>query len=453
MNIIVLGAGSFGTAVGNELSVNKLNQVCLFSRNNSKVNEINKYHTNVACFPNKQLNDNLKATSDPKDLINANVIFIAIPSKEVINVLRNFKPYFNDETLFVNLSKGLVSEATTIIESLDSELGIQNTVSLKGPSFAVEVMDHAHTLMTLGYKNSSQYDIIYKIIKDTSIHIDCTNDIRGVEILSVLKNIYALILGVVDAKYNSPNTRFMILTKAFSEVRKLLISLDASQNTLFLSCGFGDLCLTSLNDLSRNRTLGLLIGKGFYNSEYKMNSVILEGLNAIEMVYNYSKKHDLEDLPLLQKIHNFFRLKMDQFIIDFDELLDKKIKTVLTYGTFDLLHYGHLEILKKASLLGDQLIVGLSTDEFNKLKGKTCVLSYAKRKEFLESLDYVTKVIPEDNWEQKITDVKENDVDIFVMGSDWQGKFDEINKYCKVIYFPRTKGISTTKLKSILKDK
>ena len=453
MNIIVLGAGSFGTAVGNELSVNKLNQVCLFSRNNSKVNEINKYHTNVACFPNKQLNDNLKATSDPKDLINANVIFIAIPSKEVINVLRDFKPYFNDDTLFVNLSKGLVSEATTIIESLDSELGIQNTVSLKGPSFAVEVMDHAHTLMTLGYKNSSQYDIIYKIIKDTSIHIDCTNDIRGVEILSVLKNIYALILGVVDAKYNSPNTRFMILTKAFSEVRKLLISLDASQNTLFLSCGFGDLCLTSLNDLSRNRTLGLLIGKGFYNSEYKMNSVILEGLNAIEMVYNYSKKHDLEDLPLLQKIYNFFHLKMDQFIIDFDELLDKKIKTVLTYGTFDLLHYGHLEILKKASLLGDQLIVGLSTDEFNKLKGKTCVLSYAKRKEFLESLDYVTKVIPEDNWEQKITDVKENDVDIFVMGSDWQGKFDEIKKYCKVIYFPRTKGISTTKLKSILKDK
>ena len=130
MNIIVLGAGSgglagsFGTAVGNELSVNKLNQVCLFSRNNSKVNEINKYHTNVACFPNKQLNDNLKATSDPKDLINANVIFIAIPSKEVINVLRNFKPYFNDETLFVNLSKGLVSvidRSNNIVGSLSKE--------------------------------------------------------------------------------------------------------------------------------------------------------------------------------------------------------------------------------------------------------------------------------------------------------------------------------------------
>ena len=118
-----------------------------------------------------------------------------------------------------------------------------------------------------------------------------------------------------------------------------------------------------------------------------------------------------------------------------------------------MLHYGHLEILKKASLLGDELIVGLSTDEFNKLKGKPVFYHMQREKEFLESLDYVTKVIPEDNWEQKITDVKENDVDIFVMGSDWRGKFDDIKKYCKVIYFPRTKGISTTKLKSILKDK
>ena len=125
---------------------------------------------------------------------------------------------------------------------------------------------------------------------------------------------------------------------------------------------------------------------------------------------------------------------------------------VYSVGTFDLLHYGHLEILKKASQLGDKLVVGLSTDKFNSSKGKTCVLTYDKRKELLESLDYVHKVIPEDNWEQKINDITENDVDIFVMGSDWEGKFDEIKNYCKVLYFPRTKGISTTKLKSILRE-
>ena len=124
-------------------------------------------------------------------------------------------------------------------------------------------------------------------------------------------------------------------------------------------------------------------------------------------------------------------------------IIDGKFKTVLTYGTFDLLHYGHLEILKRASLLGNKLIVGLSTDKFNEIKGKTCVLPYQKRKELIESLDYVDKVIPENNWDQKVTDIQGNNIDIFVMGDDWEGKFDELKVFCEVIYLPRTKGISS----------
>jgi len=131
---------------------------------------------------------------------------------------------------------------------------------------------------------------------------------------------------------------------------------------------------------------------------------------------------------------------------------DGKFKTVLTYGTFDLLHYGHLEILRRASLLGDKLIVGVSTDKFNEIKGKTCVLPYQKRKELIESLDYVDKVIPENNWDQKVTDIQGNNIDIFVIGDDWEGKFDELKDFCEVIYLPRTKGISSTKLRSILDD-
>ena len=134
------------------------------------------------------------------------------------------------------------------------------------------------------------------------------------------------------------------------------------------------------------------------------------------------------------------------------EIKNGKFKTVLTYGTFDLLHYGHLEILRRASLLGNKLIVGVSTDKFNEIKGKTCVLPYQKRKELLESLDYVDKVIPENNWDQKVTDIQDNDIDIFVMGDDWEGKFDELKVFCEVIYLPRTKGISSTKLRSILDD-
>jgi len=133
-------------------------------------------------------------------------------------------------------------------------------------------------------------------------------------------------------------------------------------------------------------------------------------------------------------------------------IIDEKFKTVLTYGTFDLLHYGHLEILKRASVLGNKLIVGVSTDKFNEIKGKTCVLPYQKRKELIESLDYVDKVIPENNWDQKVTDIQGNNIDIFVMGDDWEGKFDELKDFCEVIYLPRTKGISSTKLRSILDD-
>jgi glycerol-3-phosphate cytidylyltransferase len=127
------------------------------------------------------------------------------------------------------------------------------------------------------------------------------------------------------------------------------------------------------------------------------------------------------------------------------------VKTVLTYGTFDLLHVGHINLLRRARELGDRLIVGLSTDEFNRVKEKKAYYSYNDRKIILESLRFVDKVIPENNWEQKVQDVLEHNVDVFVMGDDWKGKFDFLSEYCKVIYLPRTIGISTTQIKNDLR--
>jgi glycerol-3-phosphate cytidylyltransferase len=123
------------------------------------------------------------------------------------------------------------------------------------------------------------------------------------------------------------------------------------------------------------------------------------------------------------------------------------MKKILTYGTFDLLHYGHINLLKRAKEMGDYLIVGLSTDDFNREKGKDCYFSYDERKKLLESIRYVDLVIPEYNWEQKINDVKEYKIDTFVIGSDWESKFDFLNDYCRVYYLPRTEEISTTKIK------
>lgn len=126
------------------------------------------------------------------------------------------------------------------------------------------------------------------------------------------------------------------------------------------------------------------------------------------------------------------------------------MKKVITYGTFDLLHYGHINLLKRAKELGDYLIVALSTNEFNELKGKKCYFPYEERKKLLESVRYVDLVIPENNWEQKIQDVIEFKVDIFVMGDDWKGKFDFLKDYCEVVYLNRTPEISTTKIKDDL---
>jgi len=124
---------------------------------------------------------------------------------------------------------------------------------------------------------------------------------------------------------------------------------------------------------------------------------------------------------------------------------------VITYGTFDILHWGHIRLLERAKSLGVHLTVVLSTDDFNLLKHKESYHSYEHRKYILESIKYVDKVIPEESWGQKIDDIINENINIFVMGDDWEGKFDYLNEYCKVIYLPRTDLISTSKIREDLK--
>ena len=127
------------------------------------------------------------------------------------------------------------------------------------------------------------------------------------------------------------------------------------------------------------------------------------------------------------------------------------MKRVITYGTFDLLHYGHINLLRRARQYGDYLIVALSTDEFNlNEKRKECYFDYEQRRQLLEAVRYVDLVIPEESWEQKIRDVKEYHIDTFVIGDDWTGQFDFLKPYCQVVYLPRTPEVSTTQIKNDL---
>ncbi len=125
--------------------------------------------------------------------------------------------------------------------------------------------------------------------------------------------------------------------------------------------------------------------------------------------------------------------------------------TVLTYGTFDLFHIGHLKLLQRLAELGDRLVVGVSTDEFNAGKGKSSVVSYEDRAAIVGGIKGVDLVIPENDWAQKERDIREHDVDVFVMGDDWTGKFDELQELCRVVYLPRTEGVSSTDIKQMLR--
>ena len=129
------------------------------------------------------------------------------------------------------------------------------------------------------------------------------------------------------------------------------------------------------------------------------------------------------------------------------------MRRVITYGTFDLLHYGHINLLRRAKKKGDYLVVALSSDEFNAAKGKKSFFTYDERKAMLEAIRYVDMVIPEETWEQKMTDVDKYEIDVFVMGDDWEGKFDFLKEKCEVVYLPRTPEISTTQIKTELHNK
>jgi glycerol-3-phosphate cytidylyltransferase len=133
--------------------------------------------------------------------------------------------------------------------------------------------------------------------------------------------------------------------------------------------------------------------------------------------------------------------------------IPSQMRRVLTYGTFDLFHIGHIRLLERARSLGDYLVVGLSTDEFNLKKGKKSVFGYTERLAILGALKHVDKIIPEEDWDQKLDDVIANEINVFVMGDDWEGKFDFLRPHCEVVYLPRTSGISTTYIKYLVSER
>lgn len=299
---MVIGGGSFGTSIANMLAVNDRLNVQLLVRDKNVFDQINQYNLNPRYLPTIKLRKTLKASLDCAEIKQNDIIFLALPSSSIVDFVKKNDKYFSDKQVVVNLSKGFGKAGKSIAESIRSVLNV-NIVSMKGPTFAIELIKESPSAFTLASDVRSDAKKVEQVFSCSNLYFDYSNQLEAVELVSILKNIYAIAVGIVDAKFAAANTQSMVLTNCVNEIRTILAVFCQTDSVIFNYCGLGDLALTALNDLSRNRTLGLLLGKGFYSSDTTA-SVILEGIRSINIVYELVREQVTSDqIPILKSVY------------------------------------------------------------------------------------------------------------------------------------------------------
>ena len=299
--IVVAGGGVFGTSVAERLTWNRNNNVTIHTIEEDVERDINTNHQNTKYFPTKFLSPRLTATMDDSVFEGADVILLVLPSRVIVPFSERIRKHTTGNPLIVNLAKGMSDEGAFITE----DIPFSRRASMKGPSFAIETMNGFPTSFTFGGKKSDYVYFRDNVLPHTGFTLDWTEDTRSVELCSILKNMYAIAIGLVSGKYGSPNVDFLVYTKAVREMRKLLRLYSCSEETIFCYCGLGDLGLTALNDLSRNRTFGMLIGKGFLFNEEKNAATVIEGKRTISIIAKKVKEEGIEDeFPLVTNLYH-----------------------------------------------------------------------------------------------------------------------------------------------------
>ncbi len=298
--IVVAGGGVFGTSIAERLTWNRNNSVTIHTIEEDVESDININHQNTKYFPTKFLSPRLSATMDDRIFKDADVIMLVLPSAVIVPFSKRIQENTSSNPLIVNLAKGMSDEGAFITE----DIPFSRRASMKGPSFAIETMNGFPTSFTFGGKEDDYTYFKNTILPHTGFTLDWTEDTRSVELCSILKNMYAIAIGLVSGKYGSPNVDFLVYTKAVKEMTALLELYSCSRNTIFCYCGLGDLGLTALNDLSRNRTFGMLLGKGFLFNEEKNTQTVIEGKRTIRLIGSFVREKKLEkDFPLVMSLY------------------------------------------------------------------------------------------------------------------------------------------------------
>ncbi len=486
-SIGILGAGTWGVALAKALC-SAGHEITVWSKFEEEVNMLStkRQHINL---PNIDIPKEILFTTDLRSTCEGKgFIICAVPSTFVRSTIAQAKQYIGDNQIIVDVAKGIEDKTLhTMSEVIKDELAtVQKTgvkvVALSGPTHAEEVAHNMPTTIVSACEDLSVAESVQKLFCNTCIRAYTNTDVRGVEICGALKNIIALAAGVSTGLGFGDNAKAALITRGLAEIEQLGLAMGCQGQAFNGLAGIGDLIVTATSKHSRNNRCGYLIGQGYsVKDAVKQVGMVVEGINALPAAVQLANKYGV-DMPIVQAANSVvvgnksaseaaelllgreLTTEIQKPVFDINlESKDKsylamggtqKMKRVITYGTFDLLHYGHINLLRRAKALGDYLIVVISSDEFNWIeKHKKCYFTYEQRKALVEAIRYVDLVIPEKNWEQKRSDMHEYHIDTFVMGDDWKGKFDFLKEEgVEVVYLPRTPEISSSQIKKDLFD-
>ena len=481
----ILGTGTWGIALGRILA-NTGHDVVMWSAIEKEIDSLSstRIHQNL---PGMVIPQQIRFTKSIEEVCDdKEVLIFAVPSIFVRSTASKASSYISDDQIIVDVGKGIETDTLlTLSEVIKDELQKggrhQNIklVALSGPTHAEEVALDMPTLIVSACTDLEVAEKIQDIFTNTCMRVYTNIDVRGVELCGALKNIIALASGISTGLGYGDNAKAALITRGMAEITRLGTAMGCVDQTFAGLSGMGDLIVTATSAHSRNNRTGYLIGQGKKPDEaIKEVGMVVEGINALPAAMKLSKHYSVE-LPIIFAVNEVINHNADPektvaalmqrekkteltksaLDINFESNLLKNtrrtgMKRVITYGTFDLLHYGHINLLRRAKALGDYLIVVVSSDEFNwNEKHKKTYFTYEQRKQLLEAIRYVDLVIPEESWQQKRNDMHEYHVDTFVMGDDWKGKFDFLKEEgVEVVYLPRTPEISTSQIKHDLYD-
>lgn len=292
LHVGVIGAGALGTAISQQISEN-VDELILLLRNPELCDDINDTGYNTQYYPNTKLNDNIKATVDIDDLKDCDIIFLAIPSSAFRKTLADLKGVVKEDVILVTTAKGIEYPSLKTMGNLIEEYFGDDFVAMSGPNFASEIMNDLPTVTNIASKSPENAEKVKEALATKKFKVKIIDDIYGIELCGVLKNVNAIANGICEGMNINENARYAILTKGFNDTIRIIESAGGNSDTVHEYCGFGDLILTSTSTESRNHTLGILYGQRLIIDEVA-SGVVFEGKNSIRAIKDICTNNNVQ---------------------------------------------------------------------------------------------------------------------------------------------------------------